>query len=73
MVRPGLEAAGYAATGGFAFRLYGAPGAMISIEASTNLSGWAELTGGVLTNTIHALTDTRAPLRPSGYYRARWR
>ena len=73
IVRPGLEAVGYAATGGFAFRLYGAPGAMFSIEASTNLSGWAELTGGVLTNTIHALTDTRAPWRPSGYYRARWR
>jgi len=73
IVRPGLEAVGYAATGGFVFRLYGMPGWAFTIEASTDLLGWAELTRGVLTHTTHSLTDADAPRRPSGYYRARWR
>jgi hypothetical protein len=73
IIRPGMEAVGYAATGGFGFRVYGVPGSAFTIETSTDLYAWAELTRGMLTDTSQTMIDTSAPQRAWGYYRARWR
>jgi len=71
LVRPGLKADRFTIGTGFQFTLFGAPGDSVSIETSTNLADWAELTRIALSATATSYTDNSAIGYLGRWYRAR--
>ena len=71
LVRPGLKADRFTIGTGFQFTLFGAPGDSVSIETSTNLTDWAELTRIALSATATSYTDNSAIGYLGRWYRAR--
>jgi hypothetical protein len=70
LVRPGLKVGGFTATNGFHFTLFGAPGSSLTLETSTTLTNWTELTRVQLSETSVPYTDTGATQYLWRWYRA---